>query len=147
MNFEQVQFSQEELQKCIPQRFEFAQLDGVYSLDLEEKTAVGFRLLGTDEFWVKGHIPGNPIFPGVLMLEAAAQLSSFFCTKYFDDDRFIGFGGIDKVRFRGTVLPGDHLILIAQGKRLSKRVSLFSTQGLVDGKVVFEAEITGVYLN
>lgn len=146
VDFQHVEFNREELQKCIPQRHEFAQLDGVYHLDLEAKTAIGFRQLGADEFWVRGHIPGNPIFPGVLMLEAAAQLSSFFCSKYFDNNRFIGFGGIDKVRFRGTVLPGDHLVLIAHGKRLSQRVSLFSTQGVVGDKIVFEAEITGVYL-
>ena len=79
------------------------------------------------------------------MLEAAAQLSSFFCTKYFEkEDWFIGFGGVDKVRFRGTVRPGDHLVLVAVAKRLTPRISLFATQGLVQGKIVFEAEITGV---
>ena len=147
VDFNKVEYTQEEVQKFNPQRFEFAQLDGIYKLDIEEKAVVGFRNIQEDEFWVRGHIPGNPIFPGVLMLEAAAQLSSFFITQYFDDERFIGFGGVDNVRFRGTVRPGDHMILIASGKRLSKRVSLFGSQGIVNDKVVFEADITGVYLS
>jgi 3-hydroxyacyl-[acyl-carrier-protein] dehydratase len=139
-----VEFGQDEIRKVLPQRFEFEQLTGIHLLDLENALVVGFRDLGAAEFWIRGHIPGNPLFPGVLMLEAAAQLCSFFYAKHFANDRFVGFGGVDKVRFRHSVVPGQRLVLLARGIRLSPRISIFAAQGWVEKKLAFEAEVTGV---
>ena len=75
------------------------------------------RLLGAyydvpeDAFWVPGHIPGRPIFPGVLMVEAGAQLCSYSCITAFPEIDFMGFAGVDAVKFRGQVAPGDRLYL------------------------------------
>lgn len=135
----------DEIRKVNPQRHEFEQLTAVVGLFPDERLVIGYRDIGRDEFWVRGHIPGNPIFPGVLMLESAAQLCSFFFLNHFDDEkRFFGFGGVDKVKFRGTVAPGDRFIVIARGDQLHPRRSVFSCQGVVGGRLVFEAEITGV---
>ena len=73
-------------------------------------------MFAPDEFWVRGHMPGFPLLPGVLMCEAAAQLGAYYLCAYrpFDGD-FLGFGGMDNVRFRGKVSPGDRLVLIAKG--------------------------------
>jgi 3-hydroxyacyl-[acyl-carrier-protein] dehydratase len=82
--------------------------------------------------------------PGVLMLEAAAQLCTYYYKKITQDERFLGFGGIDKVKFRGKVVPGDKLILIAKNIELRSRRAIFDTQGVVDGKLVFEGVIIGM---
>ena len=137
----------EEIRSVIPQRFEFEQLTGVCKYLPEEKIIVGIRQVQPDEFWVRGHIPGNPLLPGVLMLESAAQLCSFYCGKYNGDTRFFGFAAIDGVKFRCTVVPGDRLVLIGSPLKMSARRMVFYCQGVVREKLVFEAELTGVSLS
>jgi len=107
---------------------------------------IGFKDVRDDEFWVRGHIPGRPLFPGVLMCEAAAQLCSYYYRRYGGSNRFVGFGGMDKVKFRGQVVPGDRLILLARVIRLGTRRAVFEVQGIVDGRVVFEGVVTGMYM-
>ncbi len=137
-------FSKEQVEEVNPHRYEFQQLDGIIHLDCEEGVIVGFKDVTEDEFWIRGHIPGRPLMPGVLMVEAAAQLSSFGVKKINQDERFIGFGGIENVKFRGTVTPGCRLIII--GKLLENRSRRFKCQcqGFVDGQMVFEALIIGM---
>lgn len=138
-------FGIDEIRNVNPHRHEFEQLSGVLLLEPEEKLIVGLRDLRPDEFWTRGHIPGRPLFPGVLMLESAAQLCSFYFGKVVGTDGgFFGFGGIDDVRFRGLVQPGDRLFLVARGKTITPNRSQFETQGIVDGKVVFQATILGI---
>jgi 3-hydroxyacyl-[acyl-carrier-protein] dehydratase len=142
------EYTIEDVRKYLPQRYEFEQLTGVFAIlrDLEFPIAVGYRDIGDDEFWVRGHVPGRPLFPGVLMLEAAAQLSTFMFKLLSGDDpnRFLGFGGLEKVRFRGVVAPGDRLIIIARMIEARQRRCTFDTQGVVNGRLVFDAQIIGV---
>src|SRR5688572_7653729 len=77
-------------------RFEMEMLDAVVLIDEEQHLMVGFRDIRADEFWVRGHFPGQPLFPGVLMCEAAAQLASYYAVtqRVIDlDKEFLGFGG------------------------------------------------------
>lgn len=134
----------EAIRAVIPHRYEMEQLDGIIKFDPENKIIVGYKDISHNEFWVRGHIPGRPLMPGVMMLEAAAQLCTYYYKKTLQDDRFLGFGGIDKVKFRGKVIPGDKLILIAKNKELRSRRAIFDTQGVVDGKLVFEGVIIGM---
>ncbi|KKO19120.1 MAG: beta-hydroxyacyl-ACP dehydratase [Candidatus Brocadia sp.] len=134
----------ETIRAVIPHRYEMEQLNGIIQFDPEQKIIVGYKDISDKEFWIRGHIPGRPLMPGVLMLEAAAQLCTYYYKKTTHDDRFLGFGGIDKVKFRGKVVPGDKLILIAKNKELRSRRAIFDTQGVVDGKLVFEAVIIGM---
>jgi 3-hydroxyacyl-[acyl-carrier-protein] dehydratase len=135
----------EEVRKFNPQRFEMEQLSYIAAFDLEKGFSVGVRKLGSDEFWCRGHIPGRPIFPGVLMIEAAAQLCSFHYHKASpEDERFFGFGGVDGVKFRGEVTPGDTMVIIARMVEIRTRRAVFDTQALVGDRVVFEARITGM---
>ena len=107
--------------------------------------AVGFKDLAEDEFWVRGHIPGRPLMPGVLMLEAAAQLSSFCIAKMNPDkNRFIGFGGIEDVKFRTQVEPGSRLYLLAKFLEIRPRRVKMATQGIVNGQLAFQATIIGM---
>lgn len=134
----------ETIRAIIPHRYEMEQLSGIVKFDPEQGIIVGYKDVSPNEFWVRGHIPGRPLMPGVLMLEAAAQLCTYYYKKTIRDDRFLGFGGIDKVKFRGKVVPGDKLILIAKNRELRARRAIFDTQGVVDGKLVFEGVIIGM---
>lgn len=134
----------EAIRSVIPHRYEMEQISGILKFDPEKGIIIGYKDISNDEFWVRGHIPGRPLMPGVLMLEAAAQLCTYYYKKTTHDDRFLGFGGIDKVKFRGKVVPGDKLILIAKNKELRARRAIFDTQGVVDGKLVFEGVIIGM---
>ena len=134
----------EDIRDVIPHRFEMEQLSGIVKFDPENRIIVGYKDVSHNEFWVRGHILGRPLMPGVIMLEAAAQLCTYYYKKTTKDDRFLGFGGIDKVKFRGKVVPGDKLILIAKNKELRSRRAVFDTQGVVDGKLVFEGVIIGM---
>ncbi len=139
-----VQYSLEEIREMNAQRYEFEQLTAIVTLCPERKIIVGLRDIAHGEFWERGHVPGNPLFPGVLMIEAAAQLCCVYIRKVDGMAGFYGLGGVDKVRFRGTVPPGNQLYLLATPRILSGSRSLFLTQGVVDGRIVFEATIFGV---
>jgi len=129
-----------------PHRFEFELVDSIVHFDDDTLEAVGYHDLAEDAFWIRGHIPGTPIFPGALMVEAGAQLSAFCFRRRMgsDDTRFFGFGGIDKVKFRGMAKPGDRMWLICVPVSVSRRRSVFKVQGVVNDKIVFDGEITGV---
>ncbi len=137
----------EAIRRGNPQRFEMEQLTAIVQFDKDENLIVGFKDVATDEFWVRGHMPGYPLMPGVLMCEAAAQLCSFFCHLIqIAPDGFIGFGGMEEVRFRGQVKPGDRLVMLAKATRINRRQTVFETQGFVDGNMVFHGRIIGVPL-
>ena len=128
-----------------PQRFEMEQLTAIVHLDLENKLIIGYKDVEPDEFWVRGHMPDYPLMPGVLICEAAAQLSSFFCSQVrIHDAGFIAFGGMEDVRFRGQVRPGDRLVLVGKGLRLHRRHTIFDCQGFVATNMVFHGKIIGV---
>ena len=144
IDLERIEHTIEDIRKINPHRYEFEQLTAILRFRPQEKQIVGLRDVRSDEFWVRGHIPGKPVFPGVLMLEAAAQLCSFYCGVVVPGDGFLGFGAIDEVRFRGTVGPGAKMILLGSEKVLTPSRCLFDTQGVVNGKLVFEATILGL---
>lgn len=129
-----------------PHRFEFRQLDGIYVCDHQEGIIAGYRDVRDDEFWVRGHIPGRPIFPGVLMMETAAQLVSYYVMTLEPGKGFLGFGGVDQVKFRGAVLPGMRLTMVGRMVEIRPRRCVGATQGYVDGQLVYEGLITGMWV-
>jgi 3-hydroxyacyl-[acyl-carrier-protein] dehydratase len=146
INPEQILQGVEQIRETVPQRHEFEMLQGILHFDHDAATAVAIKTIGEDEFWARGHIPGKPIFPGVLMIESAAQLCAYTFARVNQDKRFFAFGGVDAVRFRGTVTPGDQVILMARAKRMRRNLGMYDSQAYVDGKLVYEGVITGMIL-
>lgn len=148
LDMDKVMFGVADIEAINPHRGCMRLLDGfIYATEPDETPAraVAFKDVRDDEFWVPGHIPGRPLFPGVLMIEAAAQVASFVCLRRFRD-RFLGFTGADSIKFRGHVVPGDRLVLLAQEVQFKRRRSICNAQGLVNGTLVFEGTITGMVM-
>ncbi len=137
-------FDKEAIRKINPQRYEMEQLDAIIYVDTERGLMAGLRDIKEDEFWVRGHIPGRPLFPGVLMIESAAQLASFYTHTVLKDKRFMGFGGVDEVKFRDVIVPPAKFIIMGQAVSIKPRRSICYFQGFVDNKMVFEAKIAGM---
>jgi len=137
----------EGLRKGNPQRFEMEQLTAIVHLDADHHLIIGYKDVEPDAFWVRGHMPGYPLMPGVLICEAAAQLASYYChVLQIVKDGFLGFGGMEDVRFRGKVMPGDRLVLVCKAARVNRRQTIFETQGFVDQNMVYHGKIIGVPL-
>ena len=142
-----VLIDREGIRRANPQRFEMEQLTAIVLLDRAKHLIVGYKDVGPDEFWVRGHMPDYPLMPGVLMCEAAAQLCSYYCHAIkLLENGFIGFGGMEDVRFRGPVRPGDRLVLVSKASRVHRRQTQFETQGFVDNNMVYHGRIIGVPL-
>jgi 3-hydroxyacyl-[acyl-carrier-protein] dehydratase len=145
LDFNRVVAGQDEIRRVNPQRFEMEHLNAIVHIDQTAHIIVGYKDVTADEFWVRGHMPGYPLLPGVLMCEAAAQLCSYYvCTIGLLDGDFVGFGGLENVRFRGVVRPGDRLVLVGKGLRVHRRQTIFNVQGLVGTTMVFNADVLGV---
>ena len=130
-----------------PQRYEMEQLTAIVLIDKQQHLVAGYKDIRSDEFWVRGHMPDYPLMPGVLMCEAAAQLCGFYTvTAGLQQGDFIGFGGMENVRFRGAVRPGDRLVLVAKGTDIRPRRCVFNVQGFVGSTMVFHGDIIGVPL-
>jgi 3-hydroxyacyl-[acyl-carrier-protein] dehydratase len=127
-----------------PQQYEMQQLDGILWFDKDKHLILGYKDITDKEFWVRGHIPGRPLMPGVIMIEAGAQLLSFYVKHVLEEEGFVGFGGIQDAKFRATVEPGDRLYLLGYGISIKSRKHTFKVQGVVNDAMAFEATIAGL---
>ncbi|MDP6442188.1 MAG: 3-hydroxyacyl-ACP dehydratase FabZ family protein [Pirellulaceae bacterium] len=136
----------DEIRRYNPQRAEMEQVTAIVFADLDEQICAGYKDVSRDEFWIRGHMPNMPLMPGVIMLEAAAQLSSYFTQRYdLLGAAMVGFGGLERVRFRDPVIPGDRLILLCKLlKARRNRMIVSQFQGVVNESVVVEGELKGI---
>jgi 3-hydroxyacyl-[acyl-carrier-protein] dehydratase len=138
-------FDRDAVERVNPQRFEMQQLDGILWYDKDKACVLGYKDVTDHEFWVRGHIPGRPLMPGVIQIESAAQLVSWFVKQVYEEGGFVGFGGLDKTKFRAAIEPGCRLYLlghITEARRGRRYVC--NVQGVVNGALAFEATITGM---
>ncbi len=136
-----------EIYKVLKQTGRFALLDGIAHYSQEDGTAVGWKDIRADDWWAADHIPGRPLFPGVLMTEAAAQLASWdYIQRTQDFTSFLGFAGLNQTRFRGIVEPGVRMHWIARSVRIRSRMFIYQVQGFVAENLVFETEVVGTIL-
>lgn len=138
----------DELRAMLPHAHEFKLIDGICHLDLEAGIVVGYKRWDANPWWARGHIPGRPIMPGVLLVEGSAQVATVLMKKRerWGMDRFIGLGGLDDVRFRGTVVPPTTVYFVSKVGNRSTRIAKYPAQCFCDGKLVMEMEMLGILL-
>ncbi len=146
LSCDRVHFTREQIYKMLPQQFEFSQLDGVIHVDKENMIFAAYRDVRPDEWWCRGHMPSQPIFPGVLMVESAAQLSALAQQILVPEDGIMGFAGIDQAKFRDSIFPPARIVLV--GHVIDTRMRKFQchVQSFVNGRMAFEGIIAGTKL-
>jgi 3-hydroxyacyl-[acyl-carrier-protein] dehydratase len=136
-------FTTEEIHKLLPHRYPFALVDRIIDF-VPEKMAVGIKNVTFNEPHFQGHFPHRPVMPGVLIIEAMAQVGGVVLTQMADDieDGLFMFAGIDKVRFRRPVVPGDQLVMTVELLSVkARRFGKMQGRAEVDGQLVCEGEL------
>jgi 3-hydroxyacyl-[acyl-carrier-protein] dehydratase len=133
------------IQKLLPHRYPFLLVDKIIELVPRERI-VGLKQVTIGESFFQGHFPNAPVMPGVLIIEALAQVGALLALNEIEDrDRkLVLFSGIDNARFRRPVVPGDSLILEVTALRIGSKVQRMRGEAKVDGQIAAEAEIMSV---
>lgn len=131
-----------EIMKVIPHRFPFLLVDKILSLDLESGTIVGQKNVTINESFFQGHFPDAPIMPGVLILEALAQVGAVLVFVKGQQDKIGVLLNMKEAKFRNPVKPGDILILKCEGIHFSSKGGRVKAVATVNDKVAVEAEIS-----
>ena len=138
---EKTTFTTEEIPQLLPHRYPFALVDRIIDYVPGEQ-ATGIKNVTFNEPQFQGHFPGRPIMPGVLIVEAMAQVGGIVLTQLPGIDGLCMFAGIDKVRFRRPVVPGDQLVMTVNLLTVKRqRFGKMRARAEVDGQLVCEGEL------
>jgi 3-hydroxyacyl-[acyl-carrier-protein] dehydratase len=132
------------IQTLIPHRYPFLLVDKVVELDIEGKRIIAHKNVTFNEPYFQGHFPGQPIMPGVLIIEALAQAGGVLTQLSLGRDaqsKLFYLVKVDNVRFMKQVIPGDVLELHVQVKRVIRNMAVYYGEAKVDGEVVAHAEV------
>lgn len=138
--------SRQQLEHWNAHRGAMAMLDWVIWHSPDYRRGIALKQIRNDDFWVAGHFPGKPMFPGVLMIETGAQLASYLYNVRFPVPKIAAFIRLEEATFRTPVLPGDNLYLLCKEVKFTPKRFSSDVQGLVEGKIAFDARITGMAL-
>jgi 3-hydroxyacyl-[acyl-carrier-protein] dehydratase len=145
LDFTKLVADKAQIYSVLKQAGRFALLDGIVRFSTDEPVSIGFKEIRADDWWCADHVPGRPLFPGVLMIETGAQLASWdHMRRHPAPKGFIGFGGLNETRFRGQVEPGQRMVFVARETRVRTKMFVYAVQGFVGGDLVFETEVIGV---
>jgi 3-hydroxyacyl-[acyl-carrier-protein] dehydratase len=135
-----------DIMKILPHRYPFLLVDRIVELE-EGKRIVGIKNVTMNEPFFPGHFPGHPVMPGVLIVEAMAQVAAICVYTASEDNRgkVTYFVGIDNTRFRKPVVPGDQLRLELEAIGCRRGIWTFSGNAYVDGKLVAESELKATF--
>jgi 3-hydroxyacyl-[acyl-carrier-protein] dehydratase len=130
------------IQEILPHRYPFLLVDKIIELEPRQRI-VGVKQVSINEYFFQGHFPEAPVMPGVLQIEALAQVGAILALREFEDrtTKIPFFSGIENGRFRRPVAPGDTLMLEVTAIRIGSKVQKMRGVAMVDGKITAEAEI------
>lgn len=136
--------SREEIELRNPHRGQMSLLDGIIWQNEEQTSAVAVHHVRHDEFWVPGHFPSKPIMPGVLQVEAGAQLACYQWLVRSPGRFIVAFLRIEEASFRSMVAPGCDLYILCKDVKFGRRRFIADVQGVANGKVAFDARVNGM---
>src|SRR3982751_588376 len=130
------------IQEILPHRYPFLLVDKIIELEPRQRI-VGIKQVTINEYFFQGHFPDAPVMPGVLQIEALAQVGAILALREFEDrnSKIPFFSGIEQARFRKPVVPGDTLTLEVTPLRMGMKVQKMRGEARVDGQLAAEAEV------
>ena len=147
MNTDKKQYDISEILKMLPHRYPFIMIDRIVDVELG-KRIVGYKNITMNENFFQGHFPSQPVMPGVLILEGMAQAGAvlaFLSDEEMAKNKLVYFAGLDGVRFRRKVIPGDQLFYELIVNKYKKGFWKLDGKAFVDEQVVAEAQLMATF--